>query len=112
MAVIGALGIVMSSLAMMHLIWSNSSLFTEVMASLGQRLLEAAAFSEISTDMVYSLVMEVNLVLGLNRVMEARPILSQQTHGTELDDPNHGGFHTESGSRGICSKKLSLVMVV
>ena len=87
-------------------------MFEEVMASLGQRLLEAAAFSGISTDMVYSLVMGIKLVMGLNRDMEARPILSQQTHGTELDDPNHGGIHTESGSRGICSKKLSLVMVV
>ena len=73
---------IVGALAMMHLIWSNSSMFEEVIASLGQRLLEAAAFSGISTDMVYSLVMEVKLVLGLNRVMEARPILSQQTHGT------------------------------
>ena len=69
-------------------------------------------FLVISSDMAYSLVVEVKLVLGLNRVMEARPILSQQTHGTDLDDPNHGGFHKESGSRGICSKKLSLIMVV
>ena len=71
-----------------------------------------SVFLVISSDMAYSLVVEVKLVLGLNRVMEARPILSQQTHGTDLDDPNHGGFHKESGSRGICSKKLSLIMVV
>ena len=40
-----------------------------------------------------SLVVVVKLVLGLHGVREARHNLSHREHGTELDDPIHGGFH-------------------
>ena len=69
-------------------------------------------FLVISSDMVYSLVVEVKLVLGLHGVREARHSLEHCTHGTESDNPVHGGFQKESGPSGICSKELSLIMDV
>ena len=69
-----------------------------------------SVFLVISSDMAYSLVVEVKLVLGLHGVREARHSLIHRTHGT--DDTIQGGFHKESGARGICSKEVSLIIVV
>ena len=55
------------------------------------------------TDILYSLIVEVKMLLGLHGVRKVRHNLVHCTHGT--DDPIHGGFLKESGPRGICSKE-------
>ena len=57
-------------------------------------------------------VVDVKLVLGLHGFRGAGHNLVHGTHGTGLDNPNHGGFHKESGPRGSCSKEVFLILVV